>query len=758
MPAPFAMPGGMQILKAVTIFVMVTVIAPLITAGTALAAMLYLPFPAPELPQPKPNVESRITHILDSTGAEIGVLRRFDTSIPVEQKDIPEVLKQAVVAAEDKRFYSHNGFDVMSAFRALWADFRNKEVVQGGSTITQQYIKKVYTGDERTLSRKIREAILAGQLDRKTTKDEILYRYLNTIYFGGGAYGIGAAAESYFNKPVNDLTLSESALLAGLISAPSDFDPRANPDRAESNRKDVLDEMLEQKRISSAEYADANAQGLFLLGPDGKGTETGADPPPKATLVQPLELQTATEPYFVDYVRRYLVAKYGDDLIYRGGLKVETTLDPRLQDLAEKAVTDSLDDTVAPLEMALVSVEPGTGFVKALVGGRDFNASQVNLALGACPEGYQPPKEGPVCIAGGGTGRQPGSSFKPFTLARAFEDGIGPGRVYSGPGRYTVPNCTGDCTVGNVESGSYGNITLREATINSVNTVYAQLIGDVGVPETAEMASRLGITMVSPDGLQANGEAYGISLTLGAAEVSPLDMAAAYGVFAARGNQFSATPVVKVTDADGRVLEDNTKRTPKRVLSEVVSDNITDVLKGVITSGTGKGAAIGRPEGSAGKTGSADENRDAWFVGYTPALSTSVWMGYSDSNTRSLRNINGVSTVFGGTIPAATWKAFMGAALKDAPAADFPKAAPLAGDVTAGARRAVVDITPKGPEQQVLVAPPVTLFPTTTVPNPFTTPTFTLPFNRPATTLPPLPTTTTPTTVVGPFGGGGPPR
>ena len=742
MSPQFDPPSGMQIVKAVSMFLVVAVLAPLITAGTALAAVLYLPFPAPELPEPKPNVESRITHILDATGAEIGVLRRFDTSIPVEEKDIPEILKQAVVAAEDKRFYSHQGFDIMSAFRALWADFRNKEVVQGGSTITQQYVKKVYTGDEQSLARKIREAVLAGQLDRKVTKDEILYRYLNTIYFGGGAYGIGAAAESYFKKPVNDLTLSESALLAGLISAPSDFDPRANPERAESNRRDVLNEMLEQKRITPVKHAEATAQGLWLVGAEG-------EPPPNATLVQRLELQSATQPYFVDYVRRYLVAKYGDDLIYRGGLRVETTLDPRLQSLAEEAVTESLDGTEPPLEMALVSVEPGTGFVKALVGGRDFNASQVNLALGNCPEGYEAPDEGPVCLAGGGTGRQPGSAFKPFTLARAFEDGIGPGRVYSGPSSYTVPNCTGDCTVSNVESGGYGAITLREATVHSVNTVFAQLIGDVGVPETAEMAHRLGITMVPPDGVQFNGEPYGISLTLGAAEVSPLDMAAAYAVFGARGNQFPATPVVKVTDAKGQVLEDNTARVPKRVLSEVVSDNVTDALKGVMTGGTGTGAAIGRPEGSAGKTGSADENRDAWFVGYTPTLSTSVWMGYSDSNTRSLHNIKGVSRVYGGTIPAATWKAFMGPALEDAPAADFPKAAPLSGDVTAGARRAPIDITPPPTTPLLQVAPPVTLFPNTTT---------TLrpgPFNQPTTTRT-VPSTTT-TTADPPIPGGIPP-
>jgi penicillin-binding protein 1A len=395
--------------------------------------------------------------------------------------------------------------------------------------------------------------------------------------------------------------------------------------------------------------------------------------------------------------------------------------------------------------MALVSVEPSTGFVRALVGGRDFNASQVNLALGACPEGYEPPQEGPICLAGGGTGRQPGSAFKPFTLARAFEDGIGPGRVYAGPGTYTVPNCTGDCTVSNVESGGYGAITLKEATIHSVNTVFAQLIGDVGVPETAEMAHRLGITMVPADGIQANGDPYGISLTLGAAEVSPLDMAAAYSVFATRGNQFPATPVVKITDAKGQVIEDNTKRAPKRVLSEVVADNVTDALKGVITSGTGTGADIGRPEGSAGKTGSADENRDAWFVGYTPALSTSVWMGYSDTNTRSLYNIKGVSRVYGGTIPAATWKDYMSAALKGTPAADFPKPAPLTGDVTAAARRAPDDITPKAPAQAVTVSPPVTVFANTTTTRP--RPGLTIPFLGLPTTVAPTTTVVTSTTV-----------
>ncbi|MDP1806993.1 MAG: penicillin-binding transpeptidase domain-containing protein, partial [Acidimicrobiales bacterium] len=452
--------------------------------------------------------------------------------------------------------------------------------------------------------------------------------------------------------------------------------PRSNPTQAEINRVFVLDEMLAQGRIDPFRHAEAVAQKLFF-----PTSETPAPSGP-ATIVHPLELQSASEPYYVDYVRRYLSAKYGADIVYRGGLRVETALDPRLQSLAVDSVRKALSGTNSPLEMALVTVEPGTGFVRAMVGGRDFSKSQVNLALGNCPEDYEVPKEGPICLSGGGSGRQPGSSMKPVTLAKAYEEGIGPGRVYSGPGTYTIPGCRGTgCVVHNVESGSYGSISLKQATAFSVNTVYAQLIEDVGVKETAEMANRLGITMVPADGIQplgaSAGEPYGVGLTLGAAEVSPLEMAAAYSVFAARGLQFSATPIIKVTDANGKILEDNTKRQGKRVLTEAVADNVTDALKGVINSGTGRGADIGRPDGTAGKTGSTDDNADAWFVGYTPALSTAIWMGYSDSNTKSLKNIKGVSTVFGGTIPASTWKAYMGEALKGAPAADFPKPAAL---------------------------------------------------------------------------------
>jgi len=735
-----------QIVKAIGLFLIVTIVMPVVTAGTALVSILYLPLPAPPLPKAKPGIDSRVTHILDNAGKEIGVLRKFDTSIPVERNDIPVVLKQAVVAAEDKRFYSHGGFDPVSAFRAFWTDLRGGTYKQGGSTITQQYVKNAYTTGERTLARKVREAVLASRLDRKVSKEEILYRYLSSIYLGGGAYGVGAAAQSYFKKPVKDLTVSESAMLAGLISAPSVYEPRSNPGGAEAKRLEVLSKMVAQHRISNFQYTEALAQKVFLV-------QSDAPPPVASTPVYPLELQSATEPFFVDYVRRYLITKYGDDLVYRGGLRVETSLDVRLEDLAEKSVAKTLNGTQSPLEMAMVTIEPTTGFVKAMVGGRDFTRSQVNLALGACPFRKPPTAEGPNCMAGGGTGRQPGSSFKPFTLAKAFEKGIGPTRVYSGPSSYTFRRCTGNgCTVKNVESGSYGGITLRQATQSSVNTVFAQLIEDVGVKDTAEMANRLGNTMVNPDGIQPSGEPYGFSLTLGVAETSPLDMAAAYGVFAARGQQFPATPVVRVTDAKGKVLEDNTARKPRRAISEAVADNVTDVLKGVVQRGTGKAADIGRPNGTAGKTGTTDDFADAWFVGFTPQLSTAVWMGYSDSNSRSMTNIKGVAKVYGGTFPAATWHDFMGEALKDVPPTDFPAPPALSGDLAAGARRtpiAIADDQPRGPARIVVPTPvpfgpppttstiprpPATLFPpgglfgggglfttTTTIPRPTTT-------------------------------------
>jgi penicillin-binding protein 1A len=715
-------------IRAALVFVASSVLVPIGTLGTVLGAFLFLPLPA-TLPKAKAGVASSMSHVYDINGNEIAVFRQYETSIPVQQKDIPEVLKQAVVSIEDRRFYSHGGVDPQGTLRAMWADIRG-QAIQGGSTITQQYVKNAYTGRTRSVARKVREAILASQLDRQAPKDEILYRYLSTIYLGGGAYGVGAATQTYFRKPVTQLTLPEAALLAGVIRAPSYYDPRLNPDGAESRRQLVLQTMLDQRRITPDQFAQASAAHVYVVG--------AGVPPPKGphTDVFPPERQQTQFPYFVDYVSKYLVAKYGHDRVYRGGLRIQTSLDPTLQAQAEASIANALKGTKSPREMSLVAVEPQTGFVKALVGGRDFGASQVNLALGACPpppkpeqsgaETSTPPADQPICVPGGGGGRQPGSSFKPFTLAKAFEEGITPDRVYSAPHTYNYRGCRNrpDCTVHNVEGEGGGAMTLRSATAHSVNTVFAQLIENVGVKPAAELAHRLGITRVNPDGTDAiTGRPYGLSITLGTPDVAPLDMAAAFSVFSARGLQNPATPIVKIEEPGGNVLEDNTKREPKRVMAEVIADNVTDVLRGVISGGTGTNANINRP--AAGKTGTSENFGNAWFVGYTPTLSTAVWMGNSDGEDRDPLP----GGTYGGTTPARTWANFMSEALKDVPVTDFNQPAPLKpvadeldrlarGGFDAGYRRYPQQTDPGGRFEQGYPAPrvgaPVTTAPTTT--------------------------------------------
>ncbi|HEX2192388.1 MAG TPA: transglycosylase domain-containing protein [Acidimicrobiales bacterium] len=708
--------GGSSTLWWLTIGTVVLALLVPVVVSLVLLQTFYNP-PTGELPDPRPGAGSLITRITDANGRLLGTLNRFDTHIPVQPSDVTPVLRDAVIAVEDKRFYSHKGVDLQAVMRALWADLQGGSYEQGASTITQQYVKRIYTGPQRSLARKVREATLASRVEKQLSKDEILFRYLEDIYLGSGAYGVGAAAEAYFRTPVKQLNLSQAATLAGLIQSPSRNEPRSNLAGAEERRQVVLRAMRDQNRISDAQYNEALSQRLRLA------TDDDTQPSLSATLVYPPERADTEYPYFVDYVRRYLIARYGEDRVYQGGLQVQTTIDARLQGFAEEAVRSTLSGTTPPLEMSLVSLDPTNGYVKALIGGRDFAESQVNLALGNC-EGIPKAEEGrPICIDGGGTGRQPGSAFKPYTLAKAFEEGIGPDRVYSGPSSYTFPRCRGEgCTVGNAEGGGFGALPLRQATAHSVNTVFAQLVLDVGVKETAEMANRLGITMVSPDGIipkgPNKGDPYGPSLTLGAAESSPLDMAAAFGVFARRGEQFPATPVIKVTDPKGTVLEDNSTRRGRRVLPEVVADNVNDVLKGTIAYGTGRAADIGRPDGTAGKTGTSEDYSDAWFVGYTQKLVTSVWMGYANSQ-RPLLNVKGVAKVFGGTLPAETWKTYMTRALEGVPDLPFPPPGPLPRSKDAPrevAPEVVPDTIYAGPFDTSVEAPPPDDFTQFTVP------------------------------------------
>lgn len=687
--------SGRRLLKAIVLIAVTAVVVPVATAGTVLAAFLFLPLPA-TIPEPRRGVDAQVSRVYDINGDEIAVIRQFDITEPVQPADIPEVLKQAVISGEDRRFYEHGGVDVRGTLRALWADLRSGEAVQGGSTITQQYVKNAFVGSERSLSRKVREAVLASQLDRKWEKDEILFKYLDQLYLGEGAYGVGAAAQTYFRKPVSQLSLSEAALIAGLIPAPSFYEPRGNPVGAENKRKIILEAMLDEGHIDQAQFDEAIQQQTWI-----------GDPPPAGTphtYVFPREQQRDQHPYFIDYVKKYLEARYGDDALYSRGLKIYTTLDPNMQRAAEEELRATLDGTAPPLDMALVSVEPGSGYVKAMVGGRDFYApgGQVNLALG------------------GTVGLQPGSTYKPFVLAAALEQGISPDKTYSG----RSPLIIGNDDFVNFGGASYGSMTLREATKKSVNTIYVQLLNDLGVQSVMEFANRLG------DGKSVYREGFhGLSVALGAQEATPIDMASAYGVWAARGMRADPTPVIRVLDSEGVELEDNSAPQTRRVMREELADTMNDILQGALQpGGTAAGRDIGRP--AAGKTGTTQNNSNAWFVGYTPQLATAVWMGHTDG-IYDMGNVKGVRSVTGGTWPARTWQAYMKRALEGAPVAPFNEPAPITQVVDdakrearrgfdAGARRRPTNVGDGGPLTEEL-PPPTVAEPTTTTTSTSTT-------------------------------------
>jgi penicillin-binding protein 1A len=749
-----------QVGRALVLFLFCTTVVPVVVAVVILGTLLFAPLPA-SLPEARSMALSRASRVLDAQGNEIGVFKAFEQNVPVQKQDIPLVLKQAVVAAEDSRFYQHSGVDIQGSARALLNDLQGNSTLQGGSTITQQYVKLTYTSGDRTLARKVKEAILASQLARKIDKDEILFRYMSIISLGEGTFGVGAASETYFRKEVSALSASEAATLAGVIPAPTFYSPRDHPDRAEQKRVLVLDKMLDQGYLTPEQHADAVRAKLVL-----------ADKPanPKlATVVYPRQQPQSRYPYFVDYVRRFLVNKYGEDMVFRGGLTIQTTIEPDLQAKAEAQVANALAGTKPYkepkkngdpnlLNMTLVSVEPATGRVKALVGGRDPNdpyIGKVNRALGRCPPKPPPAEmrfvEVPAScwndqapVEGGGSGDQPGSAFKAFTLAAAFRQGISPNRSYSADAPYRVPGCTGDkCVIKNSADGEGGgSLTLTQATAGSVNVVFARLAHDIGNKAIGQTAVDLGMSQV-----WESTRVHGASYTLGTIDVSSLEMAAAYSVFANRGVRVPATPIIKIVDPTGKVVEDNLQPVGQKVLEEGVADTMNSVLKGPLESGTARGKGIGRP--AAGKTGSTNDNFDAWFVGYTPNLSTAVSMGYDEG--KPMLGIKGVSTVFGGTIPASTWQAYMQQALDGVPPTDFNAPPPvgnvedeaaraLRGGIDAGVQRPAITTPPGGP-YEIGITPPKPTTPQRSVP--------------PAVATIPASSTTTvrrPTTILPPFG------
>ena len=557
------------------------------------------------------------TRIYDSTGRRIlAVLRGSENRVLVDYDDISPLMKQAMVAVEDRRYFEHRGVDMRAIARALWADIRKQGVVQGGSTITQQFIKNSCSDTSRSIGRKVREATLAWGLEQRWSKKKILTAYLNTVYFGNGAYGIDQAARTYFGHRAKKMSLWEVALLAGIPADPSRFDPVANPRAAKQRRRTVLQLMLGMGTITPEQYRRADRQPLpkEVQRPDTRGPGG----------------------YFANYVTQQLVDKYKTRGVFGGGLVVHTTLDLGLQKIGHRAIARWLKDENGPAA-ALVAVDPRDGAIKAMIGGSNFRESQFNLAV----QGE----------------RQAGSSFKPFVLAAALQQGISPETTFVSKPTTIFLGDKG-WPVSNYEDAYLGPIDLETATVQSDNAVYAQLTALVGPKTVRQTAQRLGVTSRLND--------Y-FAIGLGAEAVNPLEMARAFSTFANRGRRVDGSIFGNKPRAISWVHHVGEKRranapVQRPVIEEEKADLINDILQKVVRQGTGRKAALAdRP--AAGKTGTTENYGDAWFVGYTPQLAVAVWVGYPNNLTPMLTEYEG-EPVAGGTYPALIWKSFMDSALK----------------------------------------------------------------------------------------------
>ncbi|QYJ17302.1 Biosynthetic peptidoglycan transglycosylase [Rubrobacter xylanophilus DSM 9941] len=578
--------------------------------------------------------------VYDAEGNVVDQLYGVQNRFVVELDEIAPTLQNAVVAIEDHRFYQHRGVDFRAILRAARTNIATMSIREGGSTITQQLIKNTYIAQEQravpSFQRKINEAALAWQYEKEHSKKEILEQYLNTVYFGRGAYGAEAAARTYFDKSAEDLTLPESALLAGIINLPSAYDPFTDPQSAKKRRNVVLDRMLQYGYITKEEHDQAVRAPIEL----SRGR---------------IEPRNDNE-YFLDAVRKELAREYGDEMVYEGGLKIYTTLDPDLQELASRSVEAVVNPEVGDPSAALVSIDPNTGAVRAMVGGSDFDRLKFNLATQAR--------------------RQPGSSFKPFVLAEMVDQGYSPQSVYvSRPLRIPMPPGSAEpyYEVSNYADVFRGPITVEEATAQSDNTVFVQLAMDLGLENVVEMAHELGI--------KSELEPYPSTAIGGLGEgVSPLEMASAYSTFANGGVHMEPYLIERVTtEENGRevVLEEHEPE-GERVLSRDEAAVVTDTLRAVVERGTASqfhdlDAEIGRP--SAGKTGTTEEFADAWYVGYIPQLATSVWVGYPGER-RPMVNIRGYSEINGENFPLDIWSLYMQGAVQYFPVQQFDVPSP----------------------------------------------------------------------------------
>ena len=605
-----------------------TLLGLLVVGAAALWAFTILPRSLPSvtaLETLQPIQGTKIYDDNDEAITELHVERRI--LVPLAQ--IPQSLRDAILATEDRRFYSHWGIDPIGVARAVVQNYRRGRIVEGGSTITQQLTKVLFLTPDKSLERKLKEAVLALELERRYSKDRILEMYLNQVYFGQGSYGVEAAARTYFGKGVSELTVRESALIAGLPRAPTNYSPFDRPEAAKRRREVVLRRLVEFGTIKDEEAKRLAKTDLGLIPPERRRT---------------------TGQYFIDYVQQTLEAKYGPDLVLKGGLNVYTTLNPTMQLTAEQSLREGLKALAGRStqvtttggrpgespEGAVVTVEPQTGYVKAMVGGSDFFRSEFNRAVQAK--------------------RQPGSAFKPFIYIAALEAGFTPAsQIEDSPVSFPVGGKNGQVwKPENYDRKFRGSTTLQQAIEESVNVVTVKLQERVGLAKTIQVARRLGIT--SP--LDVN-----LSLALGTSDVSLLEMTSAYGALANQGVWMPPVTIRYVTDAQGKLLEEHVPE-GREALAPETAYVITQMLRGVVERGTGQAAkGLGRPV--AAKTGTTNDYSNAWFVGFTPRLATGVWVGYD--RPRSLGKDE-----TGSRVAVPIWVTYMGKVLGESPKEDFP--------------------------------------------------------------------------------------
>jgi penicillin-binding protein 1A len=586
--------------------------------------------PRCDLDRLRPVEIGQNSFVYAADGSLLGSIPAEKNRQPVTLPQISKWMRLATIAIEDRRFYEHSGIDLEGIARALAADVRAGRVVEGGSTITQQLVRNLYISREVTFERKLIEACLAVRLNNRRSKEWILESYLNTVYYGTHAYGVQAAAQTYFSKPAWRLTLGQAALLAGLTQAPSVYDPLNKPSSALRRRDQVLHAMLGNGDITPRQYQTAVADRQLHLRPGRVYTRI-------------------REPYFFSFVREQLITQYGANTVRSGGLRVYTTIDRRFQQQARNGILRTLpyrDDPAA----AIVSINPANGAIRAMAAvtpGRRGN--QFNLASQAR--------------------RQAGSTFKTFVLAAAVAEGVDPDSTsyVSQPFTYQPDPLSEPWEVSTYSHEYLGSVPISRATLSSDNTVFAQLTLDLGPDKVAAMAHKLGVR----SNLKTKEGVYVPSLGLGSAGVSPLDMASAYATLASGGIYSEPMAIRKVVLPDGTVDTDAGWGKPerRRVIADWVADEVTEILEDNMTQGTGTGASLFFNRSAAGKTGTTDDHTDAWFCGYTPTLSTTVWVGYPQGLI-PMESVHGIS-VAGGTFPATIWNLFMRATIGNTEPVEF---------------------------------------------------------------------------------------